>query len=83
MQTGSVQCAVKSQDANWQCAMCSQESRKATDGIIISTAYPATVDEWSRVLIQLEQWHGRSMAYRKQLSYKQIAAVSAMLHLHV
>jgi len=32
------------------------QSRQASDGIIIPTAYPATVDEWPRVLIQLEQW---------------------------
>ena len=32
------------------------QSRQATEGIIIPTAYPATVEEWPRVLIQLEQW---------------------------
>lgn len=32
------------------------QSRQATNGIIIPTVYPATVDEWPHVLIQLEQW---------------------------
>ena len=32
------------------------QSRQATDGIIIPTVYPATVDEWPHVLRQLEQW---------------------------
>ncbi len=31
-------------------------SRQATNGIMIPTAYPATVEEWPRVLVQLEQW---------------------------
>ena len=32
------------------------ESRQATNGIMIPTAYPATVEQWPHVLIQLEQW---------------------------
>jgi hypothetical protein len=32
------------------------QSRQATAGIMIPTAYPVTVEEWPRVLIQLEQW---------------------------
>ena len=32
------------------------QSRQITEGIIIPTTYPATVDEWPRVLRQLEQW---------------------------
>jgi hypothetical protein len=32
------------------------QSRQATEGISIPTTYPAIVDEWSRVLMQLEQW---------------------------
>ena len=31
-------------------------SRQATNGIMIPTAFPATVEEWPHVLIQLEQW---------------------------
>ena len=32
------------------------QSRQATNGIIIPTVYPATVDEWPHVRRQLEQW---------------------------
>ncbi len=32
------------------------QSRQATNGIMIPTAVPATVEEWPHVLIQLQQW---------------------------
>ena len=32
------------------------QSRQATNGIMLPTVYPATVEEWPLVLIQLEQW---------------------------